>query len=320
MFGEHLCRLNNIPGKTLNRVVETGILINLRRKCMILIMINENHPKTQVYFKFTRAKRIEERRHLLKYVGIIHPYSIFSLYWEFVMIIMYTITFMITSLSAILRLGYLLTMLIYIKIFLDVIMTMDILKTFCTGYYDTELNKTILKRSSIAKKYLKSYFLVDLLNPGHLAMALYVLTTQRPFGRNWGSLLRCIFYLRILRIGRWLDALQLLHSYANLSSYWNSVLRTAFIFVVCLTWLYSVIFQIEKTLDAWFQVSSKYVGGSPYWPFFSATLMLLHVSCGDESVPHHVHQILALVFFMSVGYCLQLFLFTQILQVSLLDL
>ncbi|KAG5889000.1 hypothetical protein JTB14_033930 [Gonioctena quinquepunctata] len=310
MLKEHICRLNILPVKIVNRVVETGILINLRRKCLSMIMMNEIHPRSSIYFKSNRAKRIEKRRHLLKYTCVIHPFSIFSLYWEFFMTIMYITTFIVSTITAVPWDRNVLHYFFYIKIYIDVVQTIDILKVFFTGFYDKELGKTILKPSSLAKKYLSTYFLVDLLNTGHLLMIVVTLATGRLFTASWGHVIRCLFYLRILRIRRWLDALEMFHLYANLSAFFNKALKAVFIIGLFWMWLYAVKFQFEISLSHWFDVKRIISGQS----FFVATLELLHVSYGD--IPQdHVHQLMESMFFMCLGYCLQLFLFSQIFEV-----
>ncbi|KAG5889002.1 hypothetical protein JTB14_033932 [Gonioctena quinquepunctata] len=278
-------------------------------------MISKNHPRTLVYFKSDRAIRFEERRHLLKHMCIIHPFSIFSLYWEFAMLIVYMVTCILTTITVARFSKGVVNVFFHMKIYIDVILTIDIVKNFFTGYYDGELGKTILKHISIAKKYLRTYFLVDFLNTGHLVMIILLLLLGSELRTAWGHILRCCFYLRILRIGRWLDTLKLLHEYANLSSILNRALEVVFIVGLFAAWLYTLLFQIVTSLDHYFGVKIIYDKETSK-SFFSATVMLLHVSLGGVLL-EHVHQIMASIVFMCFGYCVQLYLFTKILELWL---
>ncbi|KAG5892216.1 hypothetical protein JTB14_034766 [Gonioctena quinquepunctata] len=308
MLKQHRCRLTTVPVETTDRVIDSGVLINMRRNCL-----SKTHPRTSLYFKSNMAINKEEMRHLFNYNRIIHPFSKFSLYWEFFIFIVYTMAYLLALLtsvdSTISSIKFLASMM---KLITDGILTLDILKTFFTGYYDKDLNRTILKPSSIATKYLKGYFLVDLLMTFQLC-AVFVIAAKMRVTILMRYLFRLIYLLKIIRIGRWLDALELFSLYADLSSFSSYVLRTSFSCGVCLIWTYAVIFQFTKAADVWNDV--KYDIYSSFKSFHTITLMLLHASYGPgEDTPLLDFQILGTLLIMSVGYCLQMYIFSLVLE------
>ncbi|XP_023014491.2 potassium/sodium hyperpolarization-activated cyclic nucleotide-gated channel 2 isoform X3 [Leptinotarsa decemlineata] len=313
MLKQHQCRLNVASVEILNQVIETGIFINLRRAFLKFTMISDSHPLTQVYYKSKHAKRNEEVRHLANYIYVIHPFSMCSLYWEFLVFMLYSLSFWILAMFATYEVANISEHVIYIKFATDVILTCDIMKMFFTGYYDPEQSKTVLKPFFIAKKYLKTFFILDFLSTAHSYSAVLHQFLPRYF-HEVRIALRIFYGLRILRLGRWADALELFHLYTNLSSFFSRALRSWFMFTIIVMWLYAAIFQIEIAMDQVFNINVLEWENGNLQSYYSATMMLLHVSFGDRTL-EYTHRKFVAVVFICIGYCLQLFLFIQILQV-----
>ncbi|XP_023014489.1 potassium/sodium hyperpolarization-activated cyclic nucleotide-gated channel 2 isoform X1 [Leptinotarsa decemlineata] len=315
MLREHLCRLHASPVEILNIFIETGIFIDIRRKFHKFIMISDSHPKTSIYYKSIHEKRNEKVRHLSNYIHIIHPFSMCSLYWEFLVCILYTISFWILAMGAAYEATNLGDTIGFLKISTDLLLTVDVMMIFFTGYYNPSQSKSELKPSSIAKKYLKTYFLLDVLSVSN-SYAVLVLRIFPEIGDFVTArvILRIFFALRILRMGRWRDAVDLFSLYANLSTFLSRVLRTWFMFTMMVMWLYAMMFQIDIALDKVFLKNAEWLEAPQFQSFYSATMILLHVSHGDHSI-EYIHRKLGIVFFIGIGYCVQLCLFIQILQV-----
>ncbi|KAG5892221.1 hypothetical protein JTB14_034770 [Gonioctena quinquepunctata] len=310
MLKQHQCRLTTgtVPIKIIEHVINSGILIKFRRNCLRWTMISKNHPRTSFYYRSNTAINMEEMRHLFNYIYIIHPFSMFSLYWEFFMFVVNTIACILVVVSS-LGPGGSLTPLI--KVVTDVFLTLDLLKVFFTGFYDKELGRTILKPKSIASKYLKSYFLIDLLSVPHLCAVTWMLAADIRLSLSTKYLLRIIYCFKVFRIGRWLQALELFRSYADLS---GNLLKTVFICGASLIWTYGLIFQLTKTADELFD--TEYDTESSLQSLHSTTLLLLHVAyitTGAE-YSHQMYQIVAAMIIMAVGYCIQMLMFTLILE------
>ncbi|CAG9823119.1 unnamed protein product [Phaedon cochleariae] len=319
---KHDCKLHHTTQVSiLNQVIETGLFINLRRKLHSLFMINVDHPMTVVYYKSMTARIREEIRHLANYRWMIHPYSLFALYWEFFIFIIYTAQFVTLAIVSAKHVYFRRpTAMVLWKISLDYIMTIDIIKTFITGYYDPQENKTVLHPPLIARRYLRTYFVLDLIVCLHtyLVPIRIIFNDYEVFENNTFVLavtLKGFIGFRILRMKRWLDALELFRLYANLSSVLNRAFRAVLLFVMLVLYLYIIIFQIEEMIEKNFiPIEDRDWNKQLMKCFYSATLMLLHVSYGDKTISHPLKVIVSLIF-MAVGYCLQLFLYTLILQV-----
>ncbi|KAG5892219.1 hypothetical protein JTB14_034768 [Gonioctena quinquepunctata] len=232
MSKQHQCRLTtgSEPVEIIDQVIDSGMFIELRRNLLRWTMISRSHPTTSFYFRSNMAIGMEEMRHVFNYLYIIHPFSMLSLYWEFLLIIVYSMAYIMVCVSS--------TDVIEIStddgvfcnmIFLDIILTIDISKTFLTGFYDEKLTRIVLKPSLIAKKYLKGYFLVDFLAIISTYTALCMLAIDREIPLMTTYIVNLGYCFKIFRIGRCLDAIELLSSYAGLSGVLSKVLRTVFI-------------------------------------------------------------------------------------------
>ncbi|KAG5871614.1 hypothetical protein JTB14_027369 [Gonioctena quinquepunctata] len=171
-------------------------------------------------------------------------------------------------------------MVLLVKFAINMVFVVDLLKMFFTGFYDNDRSKTILKPSSIAKKYLRTYFLIDVLTILHAGILLSI-TLYPEFPLPMSVI------------------------YSN---------EVVVIFGGGLMWIYTMIFQIDISLDQWYDVEIENDFQSMYMTFYSATLMLLNVSYGEKR-EYFVHDMVASIFIMSVGYALQMFLLTKIFEV-----
>ncbi|CAH1174179.1 unnamed protein product [Phaedon cochleariae] len=319
---KHNCNLHyNTDVDILDQVIEDGIFINQRKKLQRLCMVSANHPMASVYYKSLTARITEDIRHITNYRWMIHPYSMLTLYWEMFIFIVYSAQFFTLAIAASANVYFRKPSYIVIqKLTLDYILTLDIVKQFFTGYYETRDGKTVMNFTQIAKRYLSTYFLLDLICCTHSYLVPFriIFTNYEDFiEKTWilAITLKVIASFRILRMRRWLEALELFRMYVNLSSVLNRAFRAILIFSILLIWLYSMIFQIEKLVEFNFIPPESRDWNAPTFKlFYSATLMLLHVSYGDKILSHPIKSIVSLLF-MAVGYCLQLSMYTQVMQV-----
>ncbi|KAG5892217.1 hypothetical protein JTB14_034766 [Gonioctena quinquepunctata] len=238
------------------------------------------------------AIRMEETRHLFNYIYIIHPFSIFSIYWEFFIFIVYMIALMLVAMGNADSVTYYNSLIMYIKMSIDIILTIDILKTFLTGLYDKTLNLL-----ATVYTYIIVMAMVRLYRPSRLAIYS----------------LKLVYCLKIVRIRRWLDALELFRLYADLSVVMTNVLKTVLIGGASFMWLYASIFLLTKAINVWNEVT--YEREPLYRYFHTATMILLHISCEARNEPH-VYQIVGILVIMIIGYCLQMCIFKLILKVG----
>ncbi|GLV40996.1 I[[h]] channel [Carabus blaptoides fortunei] len=142
---------------------EETLSIEGRRLCRSfraarLLSSKPSHRK--VYSISRYAGREERRYHLEHYFYIIHPFSNFRYYWDIFMIIIF--------LLQLLSVPYILNMdskpmIIHYVFVTNIICLVNICVNFTTGYYESIEMQIILNPRKIAIKYLKSYFILDML-------------------------------------------------------------------------------------------------------------------------------------------------------------
>ncbi|KAG5888994.1 hypothetical protein JTB14_033924 [Gonioctena quinquepunctata] len=316
MLNEHECFLLSPPIDIVNQIINTGILINFRRIVLGSIMVHKHHPKTPVYFKSTAARRSEEVVHIANYISTIHPFSMVALYWEFFVVILYAISFFTTTVSTVERVEEMSGKMFYIRYTANIFLSIDLVKMFFTGYYDKERARTILQRKKIAKKYLKTYFIFDFGATLHIHVSIIRrIIPSTPAFKNIILITKICYGLRIIRLLRWIDAVELFLSYINIRSFVSRAVRSTFLYFMMWLWLYTLVFEMESMADKLLlgREESNYQGSFSRY-FLSTTMLLLSINYGQRSI-EYPYKIWLCVFFMFIGYCLQMFLYTQILQV-----
>lgn len=135
-------------------------------------LVSPRNPMTKFYFRSTYSIDMERKRHILtKNLHIIHPFSIFSVYWSHWMLMVFTISLIIIPINLVL---FVLgeknkqnTFHVYSGIctFIDFSCLTDIFLTFYTGYGDEDTKQVVLNQNMIARNYMFSiYFPLDLVS------------------------------------------------------------------------------------------------------------------------------------------------------------
>ncbi|KAJ8956731.1 hypothetical protein NQ318_014087 [Aromia moschata] len=320
IFEDHDCLLHVQEEDVIKQFVDSGLFISLRRKFRRMCLISRKHPLTSGYFQSHATCRNEKIRNLVHYFHTVHPFSMFDLYWQFFMFIVFASHFIVIPVDALFPVEHGMGIIFSIKFLVDMLQLMDIIKIFYTGYYNEEKSKVVLKRSTIAKRYLKTYFFFDIISSFNSYCFPFLLLLKKPANHlalsDYYSLLflRVANRLKIVRIGRWLNILEIFRQYMGYSSYLFKGIRVVLIFIVVTFWSFSITFIIENhTNKMWGQdvpnTNLTYICES----YFNATMMLLVVSYGSSI--NTQNQYISTIFFLCFGFGLQMFLYTQILQV-----
>ncbi|CAG9769043.1 unnamed protein product [Ceutorhynchus assimilis] len=157
-------------------------------------MINRKHPFTKRVFKSQSDVMSEEVRHLLNYPHMIHPFSTFCLYWNFLFGLL-TLIYIFHILPNELHYIMCTKSLMYQKIVMDLFMTCNIIVHFWEGYWDTERMFIEMKRKHVAVNYFRTHFVWDVISciPScYYVILLIVPVFSHPYLRlvKWLSLLR----------------------------------------------------------------------------------------------------------------------------------
>ncbi|XP_076281474.1 potassium/sodium hyperpolarization-activated cyclic nucleotide-gated channel 1 [Lasioglossum baleicum] len=125
-------------------------------------ILSREHHLTHWSLKSTTAVNYEIARHVKSHPYMIHPFSSFSIFWEQFMTVFTIVALLVTPVS----------ISFYFQIHnewrkiidtINVVFWCDIVLWFFTGYYDYRTKVIVLDPKIVALKYLKSYFLIDML-------------------------------------------------------------------------------------------------------------------------------------------------------------
>ncbi|XP_050301880.1 potassium/sodium hyperpolarization-activated cyclic nucleotide-gated channel 4-like [Anthonomus grandis grandis] len=166
----HHCTLPGEPWNLLAKFIETGIFVELRRKLKRWLMISKSHPYTRVYAPSISRLKSEVQRHLIDHYGIIHPLSIFSLYFNFLVCFSFIVQYITAPISYAVHKD--LKHLSYFLLPINILIFFFIIVNFFTGVYSVNDNVVIMKPKQIAKSYAKSYLILDILGYGPLVLRM----------------------------------------------------------------------------------------------------------------------------------------------------
>ncbi|XP_066599460.1 potassium/sodium hyperpolarization-activated cyclic nucleotide-gated channel 2-like [Prorops nasuta] len=126
-----------------------------------VIILSKIHPLTRFCLKSERAINYEIIRHLRSHPFMIHPFSTFRIVWES-LIIIYSLIFLIVK-PILLTFYYRSGKNWSLYGMLDILFLSDIVIWFFTGYYDYRTKMIVFSPTIVARQYLKTWFLIDIL-------------------------------------------------------------------------------------------------------------------------------------------------------------
>ncbi|XP_057651752.1 potassium/sodium hyperpolarization-activated cyclic nucleotide-gated channel 3-like [Diorhabda carinulata] len=288
-------------------IFNSGAFIQIKRWFFYRMTINSKHPTTLIYFKSSSSRKNEQTRHLMHYKNTIHPFSMMNLFWEYVMAWVYLymlITYFLSSLyifDEYLKLGHIR------RTIGDFIYLLDMIHFFFEGYYNALDHRTVLSHRYIARRYLKSYFIIDViaLLP-NISLIAYLITWSPKV-----IYMRYFGLIRIFRLKRLLNAFDLIKNYKDYTSYHLKAIKCVLIYFAIVTFLYSMIFILSYHID---RFSEIYVVHDSNLDFLSTTLILFMVSQGLEPL-YTQWTILLITICYFCALFIHLFLHAQVYQV-----
>lgn len=159
---KHDCKLTtNQEESVINRYIQSGLFISARRKFRLSITISINHPCTRLYFKSNSAIVREQNRHLLYYYNMIHPLSMFSFWLECFLTLGVASTSIIPPIYVYLQAWNNKVLISSTYIIELSTLALHAIMHCSIGYIKNE--RVILDKKMICQKYVRSYFITDLL-------------------------------------------------------------------------------------------------------------------------------------------------------------
>ncbi|XP_076662351.1 potassium/sodium hyperpolarization-activated cyclic nucleotide-gated channel 1 [Halictus rubicundus] len=220
-------------------------------------ILSREHHLTHWSLKSTTAVNYEISRHVKSHPYMIHPFSSFSIFWELFMVMFTVVALLVTPVS----------ICFYFPehdnwgIIIDSINSVfwcDIMLWFFTGYYDYRTKVIVLEPKIVAMKYLKKYFLIDIMTS--LPISFVKLIEPR-----WMWYCTTLNMMKFLRIRNVIVYSRRLYGVYRLSYQSFKILETALIVVLGVHWAACFQYYVPISVDHLGTLSSKSWINSAYF-------------------------------------------------------
>ena len=153
------------------------------------------------------AVLIEQRRQAQKGKGVIHPFSTFRWYWDILLIAFISMHVILLPVSIAFLSDDLSLHWLVLNCISDTIFIIDICLNFKTGIVDpNNQDEVILDKKVITRKYLRGWFVIDLLSSLPFDYAYFIASSSSA----QQTLIKASRALRILKLAKLLSLLRLL--------------------------------------------------------------------------------------------------------------
>ncbi|KAF7266819.1 hypothetical protein GWI33_019893 [Rhynchophorus ferrugineus] len=300
----HHCELPDEPDDIVKTFIDTGIFVDARRKLKRFLMISPKHPLTRFYVKSLRMLKNEEKSHLIRHYNMIHPLSMFAFIYRVYMSVILGLTYFVWPIAGPYWSARAMNDVFCITHFSFVVF---IILTFFTGYYDTDSNFVVLSPKRVAKKYLKTYFIFDVLScaPFVTRVLIYkgIWSMNNFYARSVRWSLPMVTYSRYFYF---LETFNYFRLYMGLNSYIYLALKTVIIFI-------SIIFILNVLVYFTVKEIPGYDVKSAYESTLSTVEILFLVSHGFHFTHNVIDRIIP-CFLIIIGFIIHLMVFVFAMQ------
>lgn len=305
---KHQCTLPPEEG-IIVRYVDSGWFVHWRRKFRELLMVSETNPCSRAFLKSGAAIRQEKARHLQHYYYTVHPFSDGRTYWEFFM--MFVFLFLLIVIPIEISSQEIVWWLSSTKFVFNVLCCADICITFATGYYNPNTKTIILDKKRVAWRYLKGYFVIDLIS----SFPLYFIFAFMGYStRYW--IFRLMTFLKFLRITTFLKYLDTFRIYNEYSIYRFNFFKILLVYIIMLLWATSIVYMVAVgRRHSWLPpLGMENSGYGLLYSCLKVTYMFLLVGFGHK-LTTSVLDVLFTIVALIVGLCLKLYFLAQVVQI-----
>lgn len=304
----HQCTLPPQEG-IIVRYIDSGWFVDWRRKWREFLMVSDTNPCSRAFLKSGAAIRREKARHLQHYYYMIHPFSKGRAYWEFFMMFVFLSLLIIIPIE--ISSGHILLWLSTIKFIFDLLCCADICITFATGFYHPYTKKVILNKKLIALRYLKGYFIIDVIS----SFPLYYIMDFLGYSTGYTAW-RLVTFLKFLRITTLLKYLDTLRLYCEFSIYRFSFFKIMLVYIIMVLWATSIMHMVAlRSPNSWLPEAAKSnVLYGLFYSCFRATYTFLLIGYGFR-LSNSYSDLLCTIIGLMIGLCLKLYFLAQVVQI-----
>lgn len=185
----------------------------LQRKLYKLILVSRRIPDSEFYIRSWAAFRAERSRQYKSYWYVIHPLSVFRMYWRIIMFFVWMIIlpcdiFLPAFAVRLYEEGNLyLDDLFKLMHAMNCICNVDVFLNFLTGYIN-EKREIVLSVRKIVWRYLTSYWIVDMLSFTNLIH--YIIIGDSGTDTTIFRIAYCLQFLRLARLKTALENMKII--------------------------------------------------------------------------------------------------------------
>lgn len=293
------------------------------------ITISEKNSRAKLWFTSFYQIYKERNKHLIsKYWYIIHPFSILNKYIQIFSLFVWVVAFhfelfhiAMVERGNELSHGNLLLIILHICCFVLMILS------FFTGYFDSKTHKVILTHKKIAKHYVKTWFIIDLVPI--LVFVEYTLNQWYKFHEMnlYFKLINFLRYLRVIRVITIIDYLGWITSAMNIRQNCHVIIRTTLFAAlvlhfmsctyICIPYIFydiyperknlSWVYQLEKYFER--KLNRKLTSNWLYLHSFRENLLKLDPTGVLNTItPINMEDLVLSLIFVLMGYALQIYI------------
>ncbi|XP_015428957.1 PREDICTED: potassium/sodium hyperpolarization-activated cyclic nucleotide-gated channel 1-like [Dufourea novaeangliae] len=238
---QHVCEQPSEEDEVENVMPGNSIGARLQRWFLRKRILSRKHHLTHWSLKSTTAVNYEISRHVKSHPYMIHPFSSFCIFWELFMTLFTIVALLITPVSITFYFNHqgdwhLLNDVMNIVFFCDIIVW------FFTGYYDYRTKVIVLDPRIVALKYLRKYFLVDVLTAPPIGLIQMVMPNMTWFCTT----LNMMKFLRIRNITVYSHRL---HGVYRIKYQLHKILDTSLIVFMTIHWASCLEYYVPMSVN-----------------------------------------------------------------------
>ncbi|GJQ85025.1 hypothetical protein Trydic_g3686 [Trypoxylus dichotomus] len=313
---QHDCQLPDSKANLLVQFIKGGYLVNLRRKFRGLMICNEKNPRAIMFLKSSATIYLEIQNHLHFNYYMIHPFSTMRGIWEMFMMVVHCVVLIYIPIDVCFSTEGTITERIP-RMTLDFICILDIVICFVTGFQDSTTKRVIMDPKLVAKRYVTSWFVLDLLPCLNTDLIIMMYNLQHT-----GVWLKIPSFLKAFRVLTLLKYMVRYRERREISMYKFKMIKMSMLFLLAVIWSSCTLYLIAANRqEEWIPEPKVYQhpDAGEIWVglrtcFIRVVMSFLLISHGEDN-SFNLAVLTIEIILISIGWCIKLAVTAQIVQI-----